>query len=229
MYEIFLQKEKQTAVAGGSWLALNRELKKHRRRRLRKRLLKSEVALLQTLLRLFHRVKFVKCWHFFLELNSKRMYRSTGKERESRCLVFTFSTFPRRSRAVTAKKCTKKRDARAKLLFCQSKSIAFLPFSLPLPSTFLRKIWDGRETVKSPTTNENQALSSLLLDFKTVGFPPVKRESLISRRVATKKCGFKIGWKARERRNHQAQYLLQRRRAGRELNRRAQSTQAQRT
>ena len=38
---------------------------------------------------------------------------------------------------MTAKKCTKKRDARAKLFFCQSKpiSIAFLPFSLPLQSS----------------------------------------------------------------------------------------------
>ena len=38
---------------------------------------------------------------------------------------------------MTAKKCTKKRDARAKLFFCQSKpiSIAFLLFSLPLPSS----------------------------------------------------------------------------------------------
>ena len=36
-------------------------------------------------------------------------------------------------RAVTARKCTKRRDARAKLLFCLSKPIAFLPFSLPLP------------------------------------------------------------------------------------------------
>ena len=32
---------------------------------------------------------------------------------------------------MTSKKCTKKRNARAKLLFCQSKPIAFLPFSLP--------------------------------------------------------------------------------------------------
>ena len=31
-------------------------------------------------------------------------------------------------------KCTKKRHARAKLLFCLSKPIAFLPFSLPSPS-----------------------------------------------------------------------------------------------
>ena len=29
----------------------------------------------------------------------------------------------------------KKRDARAKLLFCQSKPIAFLPFLLPSPSS----------------------------------------------------------------------------------------------
>ena len=38
-----------------------------------------------------------------------------------------------------AKKCTKKRDARVKLFFCQSKpiSIAFLPFSLSLLSSSL--------------------------------------------------------------------------------------------
>ena len=41
----------------------------------------------------------------------------------------------RRSRAETAKKCTKKRDARTKLLFCQSKSTAFLTFSLSSPSS----------------------------------------------------------------------------------------------
>ena len=71
---------------GGSWLVLNKELKQHRRRRLRKRLLKSEVALLQTLSHLFHVVQSVKCWHFFLELNSKRLYRNSGKEKESRCV-----------------------------------------------------------------------------------------------------------------------------------------------
>ena len=37
---------------------------------------------------------------------------------------------------VKAKKCTKKRDASPKLLFCQSNPIAFLPlpFPFPLPS-----------------------------------------------------------------------------------------------
>ena len=32
----------------------------------------------------------------------------------------------------------RERDARAKLLFCQSKPISFLPFSLPSPSSFLK-------------------------------------------------------------------------------------------
>ena len=71
-----------------------RELWQQRRRRLRKRHLKSEVALLQTLSRLFHLVHFVKCWQLFLELNSKRLYRSSGKEKESRGLLFTSSTKP---------------------------------------------------------------------------------------------------------------------------------------
>ena len=38
--------------------------------------------------------------------------------------MFRFSTFLRRSRVLTAKKSTKKRDSRAKLLFCQSKPIS---------------------------------------------------------------------------------------------------------
>ena len=38
---------------------------------------------------------------------------------------------------MTAKKCTKKHDARAELLFCQSKLIAFLPFLLTSPSALL--------------------------------------------------------------------------------------------
>ena len=42
------------------------------------------------------------------------------------------------SHAATAKKYTKKRDARAKLLFCYSKLIVFLPLSLSLPSSLLK-------------------------------------------------------------------------------------------
>ena len=72
----------------------SRELKQLRRRRLRKRHLKSELALLETLSRLFHLIKFVKWWQNFLELNSKRLYQSSGKENESCCLVFPSSTKP---------------------------------------------------------------------------------------------------------------------------------------
>ena len=63
-----------------------------RRRRLRERRLKSEAVLLQTLSRFSQLVQFVKCWQILLELNFKRLYQSSGKEKESRCLVFTSST-----------------------------------------------------------------------------------------------------------------------------------------
>ena len=52
----------------------------------------------------------------------------TWKKAVSRC-----------SRATTAKKCTKKRVACAKLLFSLSKPISFVPFSL-LSSSSLRKL-----------------------------------------------------------------------------------------
>ena len=61
----------------------------------------------------------------YLELNKKvAVWRSRPRQNVK-------NAFSRRSRAVTAKKCIKKkRDPRAKLLFCQSKPIAFLPSSL---------------------------------------------------------------------------------------------------
>ena len=52
----------------------------------------SEFALLQTLSPLFRLVQFIKCWGIFLDLNSKGLYQRSGKEKESRCLVFTSST-----------------------------------------------------------------------------------------------------------------------------------------
>ena len=39
-----------------------------------------------------HLDHFVKFWQFFVELNSKRLYQSSGKEKGSRCLVFASST-----------------------------------------------------------------------------------------------------------------------------------------
>ena len=45
----------------------------------------------------------------------------------------------------------KKRDARAKLLFCQSKPIAFLRFSLPSPSSLLKLPNDKKVNLKGRT------------------------------------------------------------------------------
>ena len=72
-----------------------KELKQRRRWRrwLRKLLLKSEFALLQSQSCLVNLGQLVKCWQFFsLYLNSKRRYQSSGNEKESRCLVFVSPT-----------------------------------------------------------------------------------------------------------------------------------------
>ena len=66
----------------------------------------------------------------FQELNSKGLYVSSKKQNENRCFVFTSSIKRQLEKfhvvvVVTAKKYTKERDARAKLLFCQSQRIAF--------------------------------------------------------------------------------------------------------
>ena len=53
---------------------------------------KTEFALLQILSHLLHLVQFVKYWHIFLELNSKRLYQSSWKEKESLSLVLTSCT-----------------------------------------------------------------------------------------------------------------------------------------
>ena len=78
-----------------------------------------------------------------------RNFRTNGKRSLSCVLVLQkprkkseISHFSRRSCAVKAKKCTKKRDARAELLFFLIKPVAFLPFSLPSPSSLLIKLSD---------------------------------------------------------------------------------------
>ena len=95
-----------------------------------KRHLKSEFEPLQTsetLSRIFHLVQFVKCWQFFLEL--KRLPSKLRNRKSSSCVHVLHETwnkaFSRHTRAVTAKKCSKKREARAEL-FCQSKPTVFL-------------------------------------------------------------------------------------------------------
>ena len=62
------------------------------RRRLRKRPLKSEFVLLRTFISLIPTRSSSNVGNFFWELNFKRLYQSSGKEREGRCLVFTCLT-----------------------------------------------------------------------------------------------------------------------------------------
>ena len=100
---------------------------------------------------IFQLVQFVKCWRqSFLELNFKRLYRSPGKQKESRCLVFASSKKQKKHvkladfRAVT----TKKKNVQKSVMLVQSccffliKPVAFLPFSLPSSSSLLIKLSD---------------------------------------------------------------------------------------
>ena len=66
---------------------------------------------------------------FFGRLNSKRLCQSSGKKKESLCVVFTSST-KRENRNFHVVKVVVQWWQRnvQKLLFCQSKPIAFLPF-----------------------------------------------------------------------------------------------------
>ena len=82
----------------------------------RKRNLKSDFALFKASSILLNVTLFVKCWRNFLELKPKGLYLSLEKENFS--VLLRNLEVSCRSRATTAKKCTKERDARAKLLFC---------------------------------------------------------------------------------------------------------------
>ena len=78
-----------------------------------------------------------------------KLYLSS--EKKNSCLPpqnVKLGSFTSYSRAMTAKKCTKKHYARAKLLFCLSKPIAFLPFSLPSPSSLLKLTTIGGRVTK---------------------------------------------------------------------------------
>ena len=89
-----------------------------------KRRQKNEFAFIQTLSRLFEYSQFVKSRRFFLVLEYLRFWPGSKRKRKIRRLMFTSSIKPRVRRFYvlvvrwTSKKCAKKRDARAELLFC---------------------------------------------------------------------------------------------------------------
>ena len=77
--------------------------------------LQSVFTLFLNSLGLFHLPQFVKCWRFFLELNFRGLYKSSGQKRGVAVHV------PCCNRATTAKKCTKQR---VKLVFAFLVAIA---------------------------------------------------------------------------------------------------------
>ena len=121
----------------------NRLFKIPRRRRPRKRRLKSEFACFQSPSRILQLIYFVKLqgnpfWAEFL-----RTILSSERERKFSRRFLTSSIkgeirhFPV-YREVTVKKCTKKLDARAELLFCPFNLLLFWRFSLSSPSWHLK-------------------------------------------------------------------------------------------
>ena len=93
--------------------------------------LKQWIAFFQSLSQLFLPTYFVKCKRNLLELNSEGPYPSSKKKIEFRRHLFTYPIKReiRHFHVVVvqkrAKKCTKNRDARARLLFCLLKPIVF--------------------------------------------------------------------------------------------------------
>ena len=73
-----------------------------------------------------------------------RLYWRSVKEKETRCFVFTVLhktwklAFSRRSRAMTAKKCTKKAWYTCRVVYFANLNLLLLPFSLTSPSSLLK-------------------------------------------------------------------------------------------
>ena len=131
-----------------------------------------------------------------LELNSKGLHQSSGKEKK----VVVFCSRPRQNvrqfHVVVvqqlAEKCTKKRDAGAKLLFCLSKPIAFLPFSLP-SSLSLRKLTKVTSLALSQRFGHPHSHIPSVLGIPR--YPPGMPKSLVFWSSPPKKC-----WISRENR-----------------------------
>ena len=93
-------------------------VKQQRRRRRRRRLRKRHLEVNLRFFKLYRAYSILSnIGNFFLELSSRGLYQSSGKEKETQ--------EARRSRAETAKKCTKKRVARAELLFANLNLLRF--------------------------------------------------------------------------------------------------------
>ena len=157
------------------------ELKhKQWRQRLRKRRQKSEVALhfipslsiYPQMLAIFLRSWILKDW---LEVQGRRKkvfscVHTFHTKRENRHFHVVIAQWGQK------KNVQKKCDARAKLLLCQSKPVAFLPFSVTLPSSVLKlpnisQRWQAsrkEESIISPNFSFRSFCSQTLCMLVTV-------------------------------------------------------------
>ena len=94
--------------------------------------------------RLLHLVNFVNGGKFFLELNSKRLCQSSGKENDSRGLTLTSSNKSELRHYHVVVVQWQQRNVQKSVMhgksccFAMYKPIAFFPFSLPSPSWLLK-------------------------------------------------------------------------------------------
>ena len=87
---------------------------------------------------------FRQCWQIFLELNSKRLCQSSGKENDSRGLTLTSSNKSELRHYHVVVVQWQQRNVQKSVIhgkscsFAMYKPIAFFPFSLPSPSCLLK-------------------------------------------------------------------------------------------
>ena len=136
----------------------------------RKTSLKKYVRSASNFHALFPSCSIRQIWRFFLELNSNRLYQSSGKEKEGRCLAFTPSTEReiRRRRAKMARKCTKlKAWCTCKVVVLLIKPIAFFPFLLPSSLSLFKLstvgIWQNNYAHKKEKEVKGSSLPNTLI------------------------------------------------------------------
>ena len=103
--------------------------------------LKKWIRAASNFIALFHLVQFVKHRLISLELNSKGLYQSSGKEKESHCLVFTSPTNVKLG-IFTSLSCNDGKEMYKKA-WCTCEVVyivqsCFLPFSMPSSGRCLR-------------------------------------------------------------------------------------------
>ena len=148
----------------------------------------------QSLSWLFQLAYFVKCKWTLLELNFYQPYPSSRREWILSLFVYVLhktwnQVFSRVVVQLTAKKCTRKRDARAKLLFCLVKLILIWLSRRRRILNFLLSIWSVKNRIFSGQ------IQLLLLTASQCFFDSSVVPSFLVRKVENKSfpCTHKLG------------------------------------